>query len=99
MAAEERILASLVGVNSDERAKEAFRQQLQQGQCDELLIDVDLPPKPTGQEGGARGGIAFDISSANIVASELFSKLSKGASGGNGGKKKEFKRMKISEAR
>jgi ATP-dependent protease HslVU (ClpYQ) ATPase subunit len=87
------------GVNSDERAKEAFRAQLQAGQCDELLIEVDLPPKTSAQDGAGRTGIAFDISSANIVASELFSKLSKGGAANGGGKKREHKRMKISEAR
>lgn len=86
-------------MNSDERSKESFRQQLLLHQCDDLLIDVDLPPKPSPQDAGARGGIAFDVSSA-IVTSELFSKLAKSAAGANGGgKKKEFKRMKISEAR
>lgn len=85
-------------MNSDDRAKESFRAQLKLGQCDELLIDVDLPPKTTPGEGNPRGGIAFDISTANIVATELFSKLGKNATGNNG-KKKEFRRMKISDAR
>lgn len=98
-AAEERILSALVGVNLDDRTKEAFRQQLKTGQCEDVLIDVDLPPKTNGGQDG-RMGVAFDMNSASIVASELFGKLAKGAgaAGGNG-KKKEHRRMKVSEAR
>jgi ATP-dependent protease HslVU (ClpYQ) ATPase subunit len=88
-AAEEYILNKLVGVNSEGRTKESFRYQLRSGDCDELLIDYDMPTKSSNP-------VAFDINNPGTIATEIF-KIAKG--GAPNKAKKESRKMKVSEAR
>ncbi|KAJ1432475.1 ATP-dependent hsl protease ATP-binding subunit hslU [Ochromonadaceae sp. CCMP2298] len=88
-AAEEYILNKLVGVNSEGRTKESFRYQLRSGDCDELLIDYDMPAKSSNS-------VAFDINNPGTIATEIF-KIAKG--GAPNKAKKESRKMKVSEAR
>ena len=77
----------------------SMREQLKAGLCEGLSIDIELPPKAAASDkNGAANAISFDISSANIAANDLFSKLKMGVNSA-GGKKKDIKRLKISEAR
>jgi len=96
-AAEERILQCLVGPNTDDRTRESFRSQLKKGDCDDILIDIEIPPKSSP---GGNGAISFDMNNAGTIANEIF-KIAKGGNmPGQGGKgKRELKKMKISEAR
>lgn len=98
-AAEEKILTCLVGVNADASTMNSFREQLKAGLCEDILIDIDLPPKPDKNENkaGTPIGIAFDTNSGTFAPNDLFSKLKVGFNGSS--KKKDIKRMKVSEAR
>ena len=77
----------------------AMREQLKAGQCENLSIDIEVPSKANGgDKNNPIGGIAFDISSANIASNDFFNKLK--AVGGAASKRKDVQqRLKISEAR
>jgi len=87
------------GVNADASTMNSFREQLKAGLCEDIMIDIDLPPKPEKNDNKAGGpiGIAFDTNSGTFAPNDLFGKLKVGFNGA--GKKRDVKRMKVSEAR
>ena len=87
------------GVNADASTMNSFREQLKAGLCEDIMIDIDLPPKPEKNDNKAGGpiGIAFDTNSGTFTPNDLFGKLKVGFNGA--GKKRDIKRMKVSDAR
>jgi len=89
-AAEEKILITLVGTNMDARSKESFREQLRNGELEDHTIDIEIPPKSNGQD---KGGMAISFDNAK----DIISHLTRAAAAGP--KRKDTKKLKISEAR
>lgn len=88
------------GQHADERSRNENRKLLRarDPSIEDMLIEVDLPPKPV-PEGSARV-VSFDPSMGPSNFNEVIGKMMAGgsrASGGNG--KKQQRKYKISEAR
>lgn len=84
IAAEERVLDALVGENSGDKTRAAFRKRLREGQLDDKEIEVEV-----ADQGGSMGGFEIPgMPGASIGMLDIGDMMSKAMGGGRTKKRK-----------
>ncbi|KAI7835952.1 hypothetical protein COHA_010151 [Chlorella ohadii] len=87
-AVEERILNALLGETVDSDTRRQFRMLYREGELDEREVDVEVPPSSPRVMGPFGGSEAAGLQEMVIRVDKIF-----------GGRSKEKRKMKVSEAR